>query len=307
MQRIFIWIGIAIALLGGIFYFFKNGRPAKETLVMKGSDTEVQLVSNLAEAFLQKNPQYEISVTGGGSGTGIASLLNGEIEMANSSRPLKDDEQKTAAVRGMAVQEFIVARDGLSVIVHPDNPVKKLTLEELGKIYRGEIKNWKAVGGKDAAIVLYGRQSTSGTYVFFRDTILRGDYAPEMRNMEGNQAIVDAVKHDASGIGYVGVGYVKDASGRARSDIAVILISQNSGSAPVSPLDENAVREGRYPIIRPIYQYLARIPVRGSLMDEFLRFEASAEGEAIVKAAGFYPVTRDDAKSNQKLFDSIQQ
>lgn len=306
MQKSIVWIGIAIALLGGIFYFFKNGREAKESLVIKGSDTEVQLVSNLAEAFLQKNPHYEISVTGGGSGTGIAALLNGEIEVANSSRSLKDDERATAQKNGLDVQEYILARDGLSVIVHPSNTLKKLTVEQLGKIYRSEIKNWKAVGGKDAAIVLYGRQSTSGTYVFFRDTVLKGDYAPEMRNMEGSQAIVDAVKNDSAGIGYVGVGYVKDASGAPRKDISIVPIAKDTTSEAISPLNKEAVLLGRYPIFRPIYQYLAHVPSKGSLLEKFLYFESSPEGESVLESAGFYSVTTADTKQNQELFEKIR-
>lgn len=306
MQKSIVWIGIAIALLGGIFYFFQNGDTSKESLGIKGSDTEVQLVSNLAEAFLQKKPDYEISVTGGGSGTGIAALLNGEIEVANSSRPLKDDERAIAKEKGLDVQEYILARDGLSVIVHPDNTIKKLTVQELGKIYRGEIKNWKAVGGQDAALVLYGRQSTSGTYVFFRDAILKGDYAPEMRNMEGSQAIVDAVKNDTNGIGYVGVGYVKDGPGALRKDISILMIAKDAASEAISPLNKEAVLLGQYPIFRPIYQYLAPVPAKGSLAEMFLRFESSPEGQALLEGAGFYPIISADAKQNQAYFDRIK-
>jgi phosphate transport system substrate-binding protein len=306
MNKNLVWIGIAIALLGGIFYFFKNSREAKESLVIKGSDTEVQLVSNLAEAFLQKNPQYEISVTGGGSGTGIAALLNGEIEIANSSRSLKNDERAIAEKKGLDIQEYILARDGLSVIVHPSNTITRLTLRELGKIYRGEIKNWNAVGGNDAAIILYGRQSTSGTYIFFRDTVLKGDYALEMRNMEGSQAIVDAVKNDSAGIGYVGVGYVKNSSNAPRKDISILTISKDASSEAISPLNKEAVLLGQYPIFRPIYQYLAHIPLQGSLVEKFLRFESSPEGQAILESAGFYSATSADAEHNQAIFNKVK-
>lgn len=265
-------------------------------ILIKGSDTEVQLVSNLAEAFSVTHPDANISVTGGGSATGIAALLNGEADIANSSRPLSDKEREQAKERGLNVQEFILAADGLSIIVHPENPVPSLTVEQIGKIYAGTITNWKDVGGPDTPIVLYGRQSTSGTFTFFRDKVVKADYALSMRNMEGSQAIVDSVKTDKSGIGYVGVGYVKDAAGTPRTDVSILSVMTDAGT--VSPLDEDAVKQGKYPIARPIYQYLAQAPAAGSLLQEFLRFEVSPDGEKIVKSTGFYTITAEDERKN---------
>ena len=207
----------------------------KESLVIKGSDTEVQLVSNLAESFSQSHPNADVAVTGGGSGTGIAALLNKEIDMANSSRPMKQEERDQAKVKGLDVQEFVLARDGLSVITHASNPLKSLTVEQIGRIYSGAVTNWKEVGGPDTPIVLYGRQTTSGTFVFFRDTVVKKDYAASMRTMEGNQAIVDAVKADVNSIGYVGVGYVKDAAGQPRSDIHILAVGRDAKTLAVSP------------------------------------------------------------------------
>ncbi len=279
---------------------------SNESLVIKGSDTEVQLVSNIAEAFASNHPTAEVAVTGGGSGTGIAALLNKEIDIANSSRPLKKEEWDTANAAGLDAQEFILARDGLSVITHPSNPIKSLTVEQIGKIYKGAITNWKDVGGPNASIVLYGRQSTSGTYVFFRDTVVKADYAASMRTMEGSQAIVDAVKADSNGVGYVGVGYVKDAEGKPRSDLNILSVAREIGSTPVSPLDEVAVLGGQYPIFRPIYQYLAHVPAKDSTIDQFLRFEMSDEGATIIKLAGFYNLTASDVSANQALLGKIQ-
>lgn len=302
-------IVVIVALLGGAIYFATRGSAvptADGPIVIKGSDTEVQLVSNLAEAFATTHASADISVTGGGSGAGIAALLNGEIDIANSSRPMKDDEKATAVQKNLDVREFVVARDGLSVIVHPSNSVTQLTVEQIGKIYRGEITDWKDVGGAPGAIVLYGRQSTSGTFGFFRDTVLKGDYADSMRQMEGSQAIVDGVKADAAGIGYVGVGYAKDETGAARTDIKIVLVASDAQSAGISPLDKEAVLTGKYPIFRPIYQYLKEMPAKGSLTDEFLHFEVSDEGQALVEKAGFYPVTAADKASNDALFSSMQ-
>ncbi len=309
MKNIFITAIIAmLVIIGAIFLTGRLSQKSviqKQSLVIKGSDTEVQLVSNLVEAFLEKNPEANISVTGGGSGVGIAALLNGEIDMANSSREMKQEEKLQAANRGLDIQEFILARDGLSIIVHPQNSVTKLSIEQLGKIYRGEIKNWKEVGGKDLPIVLYGRQTTSGTYVFFRDFVLKGDYSSEMRNMEGNQAIVDAIKTDRNGIGYVGVGYVKNERGGPREDIKVILVSKEDGLS-VSPLDKEMVEKGQYPIVRPIFQYTAHLPLKNSLLEKFLRFEASNEGQTIVEQAGFYSITNEDRQKNQQLLKKIK-
>jgi len=278
---------------------------ARESLVVKGSDTEVQLVSNLAEAFAESHPDASISVTGGGSATGIAGLLNGELQIANSSREMNQEELDQAKAKGLDVKEFILARDGLSVIVHPGNTVKQLTLDEISKIYKGEIKNWKDVGGADKPIVLYGRQSTSGTYSFFRSAVVKADYSTDMRNMEGSQAIVDAVKADEGGIGYVGVGYVKDEAGAPRADIMVLPVEKEDGTT-VSPLDKAAVMAGEYPIFRPIFQYLASAPSKGSLLEDFLLFEASAEGQALVEKTGFYSVTEADTRQNDAFFATIK-
>lgn len=299
---------IILLALGAGFYFFGSSPDSAtaESVVIKGSDTEVQLVSNLVEAFLDAHPGSRISVTGGGSGTGIAALINGEIDIANSSRAMSEEEIQTAAENEITVREFILARDGLSVIVHPDNPVSTLTLEDIGKIFRGEITDWSEVGGTAGSIVLYGRQSTSGTYVFFRNTVLKGDYAPSMLNMEGNQAIVDGVVADVNGIGYVGIGYVKDESGGVRDGIAVVSVAKDANTPAVSPLDKERVLDGAYPIVRPIYQYLKEIPTKGSAVEALLLFEASADGRAILEETGFYSPTNTDTLENQTLFDAIQ-
>ncbi|OGJ69288.1 hypothetical protein A3H90_02155 [Candidatus Peribacteria bacterium RIFCSPLOWO2_02_FULL_55_36] len=281
-----------------------RGTSNTTNLTIKGSDTEVQLVSNLAEAFARHNTSAHLSVTGGGSATGIASLLNGEIDIANSSRPMSDAERAQASERGIDLQEFILARDGLSIILHPENPITTLSMQQLSDIYSGRATRWKDIGGSDAPIVLYGRQSTSGTFGFFRDTVVKDDYAQTMRNMEGNQAIVDAVRADANGIGYVGVGYVKDDQGNVRDGISAILISLKN-SNPVSPLDREAVKRGDYPISRPIYQYLPAVPPRGSPAEAFLRFEASSDGQAIVEASGFYAITAEDVQRNSTLLAKI--
>lgn len=276
-----------------------------DTLVIQGSDTEVQLVSSLAEAFGARMPEASVSVAGGGSAVGIASLINGETDIANSSRAMKEEEIASAKTNGFDPREFILARDGLTVIVHPSNTLASLSVDQISDIYAGRVANWSEVGGPDAPIVLYGRQSTSGTFGFFRDAVVKDDYAQTMRQMEGSQAIVDAVVSDASGIGYVGVGYAKGEDGEGRTDVKILTVSQD-GSAPVSPLDVAAVEAGRYPIARPIYQYLPSLPSKGSLVEEFLRFEASDSGQSIVEQAGFYRPNAADRAANDAFFSLIR-
>ena len=274
-----------------------------EDIEIKGSDTLLQLVSNSAEAYSEVNPTARISVTGGGSGGGIAALINGEIDIADASRPIKEKELKQAEERGIKPWEFIIARDMLSVTVNENNPISKLTVEQVSSIYKGEITNWKEVGGKDQKITLYGRQSTSGTYVFFMEEIVKGDYSAKMRNMEGNQAILDAVKQDQTGIGYVGIGYIVDEKGNQVSGIKIIKIAKDEDSVYVSPLEES--KHSEYPISRPLFQYLAKKPVKDSPIYNFLIFELSNEGQQIVKKSGFVPITADDMKYNEELLDKI--
>lgn len=297
-------VGAVVALI------FLANLPKKETenksLTIKGSDTEVQLVSNLAEAFSQDNPGINISVTGGGSGVGIASLINKEIDLANSSRQMKQEEKDQATSKQLDVKEFILAIDGLTVIVHPNNGISQLSLDQLSNIYKGEVKNWKDVGGNDKPIVLYGRQDTSGTYIFFRDTILKADYAATMKNMEGSQAIVDAVKTDEGGIGYVGIGYAKDENGQAQSDIKILSLMKEMGGEAVSPLDKAAVQNGSYPISRRIYQYMSGLPAKDSVLEKFLLFQMSDEGQNLIEKGGFYSLTDSDKAQNTSLLSQVK-
>lgn len=282
-----------------------NMSPDNE-IVIQGSDTEVQLVSALVESFSGTHPDAEISVAGGGSAVGIAALINGETDIANSSRQMKPEEIQSAKDQGGDPQEFILARDGLSVIVHPSNPVSALSMTQLADIYSGKITNWKDVGGTDGPIVLYGRQSTSGTFGFFRDAVVKADYAVSMRQMEGTQAIVDGVVNDTQGIGYAGVGYVADEDGKLRGEIKVVSVSALQGSDPVSPLDTQAVMSGRYPIFRRIYQYLPTAPAKDSLLAELLAFEMSEDGQAIIRKQGFYGLTAEDKAQNTALLQNLR-
>ena len=291
MKRLLVALILSVLLIGCTAS--QGGAPAASNkLQLKGSDTELQMFAALAEEFKKTNADVDITVTGGGSGTGIAALINGEIDIADSSRPMKPEEIEKAKVNGIEPVEFIIARDGLAVIVHPDNPVGELTRAQVADIYTGKITNWKDVGGNDDAITLYGRQSTSGTYVYFRDTVLKADYASTMRNMEGTSAIVDAVQADKTGIGYVGIGYLTP------EVKALTLEGQN-------PTDKAAVASGAYVLTRPLFQYTKGVPAKNGPTHKLMLFQLSAPGQKVVESTGFLQVTSADAAANEKQLARI--
>jgi len=271
-----------------VFAFFAPAANAQGMIQIKGSDSEVNLVQRLAEVFMQKNPGVNISVTGGGSGTGIAALINKQTDIANSSRELNSKEEETAKKAGVNPFRVVFATDAISLILHPENPVAKLTIEQLGKIFKGEIANWKEVGGPDLKISLYGRQSNSGTYVFFREFVLKGDYSQRMKSMNGNAQIVEGVQRDKAGIGYVAVGYVVGQTGEIKTGIKILNVARDDKAEAFSPVKMENVMSGKYSISRPLNQYLNGKPT-GKLLD-FMKFQIGPVGQEIVRKQGFFPV-----------------
>lgn len=269
---------------------------AADFIQVKGSDTEVNVVQRIAEVYMQKNRGAAIAVTGGGSGVGIAALINGATDLANSSRPMSDKELAQARAKGVEPVAVVFAVDGLSIIVHPAHKITSLTLEQIGRIYRGEIRNWRQTGGPDLSITLYGRQPNSGTFMFFRESVVRGDYAGTMRQMNGSAQIVEAVKRDKGAIGYVGIGYVLGREGRVRPGIKVLNVARDQKSQAASPLSARNILSGAYPIIRPLYQYLDR--ANRHKVEGLVRFELSAEGQKVILDEGFYPLTEAYQKRN---------
>jgi phosphate transport system substrate-binding protein len=261
-----------------------------------GSDSEVNVVQALVEAFAGINDVAEFSVTGGGSGTGISDLINQTNDLAMSSRPMKDEEIDQAKANGVDPVAICFAFDGLAVIVHENNPVQELTIEQIGKIFAGEITNWSEVGGNNAPISLYGRQSTSGTYVFFRDNVVQGDYSPTMQNMPGTSQIVEGVRADETGIGYSAIGYVKGASGIKALDVAT-----EEGAPYISPLNDEKVFAGEYALTRPLFQFVNGKP--GGALKQFIEFQLSAAGQDIVVNEGFLPVTPEWVQKNAQVLN----
>ncbi len=281
---------LGVAVLGLIVV---AGAASADMIQVKGSDTIINLVQKMAEVYMQQNPAVKISVTGGGSGTGIAAIINKKCDIADASRAISAKEMESAAAAGVSPTRIVIAIDGLSVIVNKNNAVYQLTSEQIGRIFKGEVTNWSEVGGSNMPINLYGRQSNSGTYGFFRESVLKGEYSPKMNSMNGNSQIVEAVKADPSGIGYVGVGYAKKADG-----ITVLEVASGANGIYKSPLDTASVIDGSYPISRPLYQYVNGLP-EGEVKN-FLQFELSDQGQQIVEEQGFYMIAEEYKAQNAK-------
>ncbi len=264
---------------------------------IKGSDTLVNLVQILAEAYMEKNPGPALAVLGGGSSTGIAALTNGTCDIADHSRDWKSKEIDLAWEKGVKPRFFVVAVDGVSIIVNAKNPLDEMKMADVGALYRGDIKNWKAVGGPSQAVSLYGRQSNSGTYVFMQEHVLGNkNYSTDMKEMNGNAQIIEGVLQDEGGIGYVGVGYLYDKDGNIRKGIKVLKISNGGGA--FSPLDKAAVDSGDYPVSRPLFQATNGKP--SAAVAAFLQFEMSDEGQKIVEREGFFPISAAHKAANEK-------
>jgi len=225
------------------------GRP----ITVKGSDTMVILGQRWAENYMNSNKGQIVMVTGGGSGTGIAALINGTTEICQASRPMKQDEKLKLRDRYQTMGvEIPVARDGLTVYVSEANPVKQLTVEQLKGIYLGTITNWKDVGGADATIILYGRENSSGTYGFFKEHVLENrDFSPRVQTLPGTAAVVNAVSKDRNGIGYGGAAYAKG--------VREVAIQKDAKSPAVMPTAA-AVRDNSYPLSRFLFFYLRKPP-----------------------------------------------
>jgi phosphate transport system substrate-binding protein len=240
------------------------------TTTVKGSDTMVVLAQRWAEAWMKLHPAKKVQVTGGGSGTGIAALINGTTDVATASRSLKDAEKG----RLPTAVETTVARDGVAIYVHPANPVESLTVEQLRGIYLGDIRNWREVGGKDAPIVLYSRENSSGTYVFVKEHLLGNeDFPPEAQTLPGTAAVVNAVSKERNGIGYGGGAYAKGVK-----ELRI------EGIAPT----KEAVLSGKYPLSRPLFVYTRGAP--SGEVKELIDFCLSAAGQRIVTEVGYFPV-----------------
>ena len=289
---------IALAFIG-LLATVVMAAPAKKMIQVKGSDTMVNLVQILAEEYMAKTTGAAIAVLGGGSGTGITAIINQTCDIANHSREWKQKEIDQAWEKGVKPRFFAIAVDGLSIIVNEGNTIEKLTMAQVGSLYKGEIRNWKVLGGPDKPVSLYGRQSNSGTYTFMQEHVLGNkNYSPDVKEMNGNAQIIEGILQDDGGLGYVGVGYLFDKDGKVRKGLKVLNISKTAEGQAYSPLDKRSVDSGDYPIARPLYQATNGKP--GPALAAFLAFECGPEGQAIVEKEGFFTIGAPLKAQNDK-------
>lgn len=269
----------------------ESGTTGTNQIQNKGSDTLVNIALAWAEAYREVQPDVAIAVTGGGSGTGIAALINGTVDIANASRAMKDSEIEEARANGFDPVEHVVAIDALAVIVHPQNPVSQLTIPQLADIYTGRITNWQEVGGNDAPIVLLSRETNSGTHVYFLEEVVRqGDsenhdiFAPQTLLMPSSVGITSELRRNPNAIGYDGLGYVDSAHEK------ILAIARDKDSLYVSPAPETAA-SGSYPLARNLYMYTAGEPT--GIIAAYLEWIRSSDGQDIVARLGFVSLPND--------------
>lgn len=269
---------LILALFALVFSF---GFTSDDVITVKGSDTMVILAQRWAEVYMSKKSDVTIQVTGGGSGVGIAALINGTTDLCNSSRPMKPSEREKLKQRYNTLGvEIKVAKDGLSIYENAAGSISELTLEQIKDIYTGKITNWKDVGGPNAKIIVYGRENSSGTYVYFKDVVLGGDdFTATMQSMPGTAAVVNAVAKDRYAIGFGGAAYAKG--------IKFIKVKKDSNSPGFEPTAEN-VKSGDYPISRFLYIYTRSKPT--GAIKEYVDWILSSEGQQLVSKVGYFPV-----------------
>jgi len=275
----------------------KNEEVQKTVLSVKGSDTMVNLSQKWAENYMKKNTSASVQVTGGGSGTGVAALLNGTMDIANASRELKQKEYDKAKEKGITPREYKVALDGIAVIVSPENPINELSIAQLRDLFIGKTTNWKEIGGNDSPITLYGRENSSGTYEFFKGRVLskdeRGvkrDFATSTQVLQGTAALGEAVAKDTKGVGYGGVGYFA-----LRTDVKILKVKAENDSKAIAPAENGkvnyeAIWSGDYPISRYLYCY-----TNGSAekkIKDFLEYILSQDGQDLVKQMEYIPLPK---------------
>jgi phosphate transport system substrate-binding protein len=248
-----------------------------QKIVIKGSDTVLPLAQKEAEVYMKKNAGKNVTVIGGGSGVGLAALTDNSTDIAMSSRKIKMDERMKMQDAGRAFKEVIIANDALSVIVNPTNKVSKLTREQLEGIFTGKIKNWKDVGGDDMVIVVYSRETSSGTYEFFKEHVMnRKNYASTVLNMPATGAIIQSVSQTKGAIGYVGLAYLT----KEVKDIAVSYDGKTFVNASVE-----AAKNKTYPVVRPLFFYYPTS--KESMVKPFIDYVLSAEGQKTVDEVGY--------------------
>ena len=269
------YAAIIVALIAAQMVASEMAFAGGRTLVLTGSTTVLPIAQLCAEKFMDQHPDVNISVRGGGSGVGIAALIDGTCDIAMASRPMKTKELKSARGKGINPLATVIAKDGIAIIVHPSNPLSEITLAQLKDIYTGKISNWKDVGGKPGKIVVISRDVASGTFEVFKKIVLKGAKTrADALMLASNKAVATTVEKTPGAIGYVGLGYIS-------SKVKALAVDG------VEPTKETVV-SGKYKLARPLYLYTDGKPM--GLAKEFIDFVLSPEGQKIVDKIGFVPV-----------------
>jgi phosphate transport system substrate-binding protein len=276
-KTIIVALSLFIALISGC----SQGEDTNEGITIKGSDTVLPLSQKEAEVFGKDNKGVRIVVTGGGSGIGFTALIDDNTDIAMASRKIKLDERLALESAGKEVKEVIVGYDALAVIANPANKVSQLSREQLEDIFIGKVTNWKEVGGDDVKIVVYSRESSSGTYEFFKEHVLnKKNYAANVLSLPATGAIIESVSQTKGAIGYVGLAYLE-------KTIKPLSVSFDQGKSFIAPSME-AAKDKTYPITRPLYYYY--LTSKEAALKSFVDFVTSAEGQKIVQEIGYVPV-----------------
>lgn len=262
-----------------------------ESIQIKGSDTIVNLVQVWAEKFSLLNDKINVGVTGGGTGTGFAALLNNTCDIAMASRKVEEKEINIAKEHNIFYEEYTVGLDGLAVLVNKNNPIQKLTIEQLRDIFMSKITNWNQIGGENRPIVLLSRESNSGTHIFFKEQVIRQadknskeEFSPKALLMPSSQAIVDEIYQNPNAIGYVGIGFMNDQT-------KAVAVSAKNSEDFIYPTIENVMLR-KYPISRPLYLYTNGHPT--GIVKNFIDYALSKEGQKVVAETSFVPIRLED-------------
>jgi len=288
----------------------ENSTPSNETttddsttklndkiIKVEGSETELHLVESLSEHYISAGNDIEFDITGGGSNTGLEELINGTIDLANSSKKIDASTLKKAQKKGLEIKEAIIAMDAVAIITNEKLGIDSLSNFDLGKIFRGEITNWKEVGGPDLQITVYNRDINSGTYGFIWKKLIQDEFTDIGEEIHDNEELLSKIKTDTSGIGYIGLGYITDDLGKPIENIWSINIFIE-GDKAYAPYEISQVIEGNYYLTRPLYQYY--LASNEEKVKPFINYEISDEGQLVVFQSHFLPITEEYKIRNEK-------
>lgn len=273
-----------------------NSSNNTDTITIKGSDTEYEMVKALADEYMKLHPQITITVEGGGSNAGIDALINHQVDICNASHSMAKKEMSAAKENNITPNPIIFSVDAVAIITNYRLCIDSLSTEEISQLLSGKIKNWKELNGPNVPVTIYGRNKSSGTQDYIKEKFIKGNLKAYSVELKTNDEIVEHVKNDIGGIGYVGVGFLTDSTGKPNGKIWAMPIHIDNHRA-YSPYEPEAVKNGDYVLTRPLYQYVKGIP--GGAIEDFILFELTKKGQDIVNHFGFFPINDNQVQINR--------